>query len=692
MLRPLLAFAALACTVALVAPTVGSVHQEIEDLDIHRAMPWDLWKWGKQLEPPTSIIPPQCDDTERQTYSEVTQWPERIRKNETYTMGGIVNVPVEGDRGLDAVRVDLFLNETKELPGEFLGTVLTDGDGNFELTGKFPTELQATKYHLVAHAYEKREGCVLYLEHWSDPEMEVVSQTKLTIEADKLLIVGRDATLVGRLVDSVGGPVRNAEIDLTAGEDYLHVTTDADGNFRHVFRPSEPGSFTISAEFDATEYYEGSADSLEVEVEEEAVVLEGVTAHGVELVRSETRTISGRVYLKEGATPAPLVITLDGVRAVACDGCDATSTFTVEPAPDGNFTLDLFVPSSEPAGEFRMTFTEGGLSRSMAYDGVVWVPVAVTLDATSTSFFSDGFEMRAVAQTDAGSPPPGPLALDAPDAWHTSEPDEAGAVMLASSASCGDHTVRAHYNGTGYYRPALAEQDLTICPYMAFVPAWLIAIPWWGWLLIIFGGLAAYALARHLQTRYATTITRGPPMTLSFTTPDDAAAGIVGMGEAATVTAFLDDPLPDGHKLRLGTFRDMEHVEVGPDLRASLALLPDRLGDITVRGEILDKRNRVVTRRTITLHVVRYAEEIERRHVAFRRARLGDEAAPVTPREFESWLLARSPDLDPALARRLVGLFEEADYGPRDATRSELVAYIEAERVVPEEVESPAVA
>jgi hypothetical protein len=56
----------------------------------------------------------------------------------------------------------------------------------------------------------------------------------------------------------------------------------------------------------------------------------------------------------------------------------------------------------------------------------------------------------------------------------------------------------------------------------------------------------------------------------------------------------------------------------------------------------------------------------------------------VSPREFESWLRARTPDLDAAVVSRLVGVFEEADYGPRDAGRAELVAYLEAEAALPE--------
>ena len=57
MLRPVVAFLALAAAAFLLAPTVASVHRGVEDLDIRRTMPWQIWKWDRDPTPPELPIP-----------------------------------------------------------------------------------------------------------------------------------------------------------------------------------------------------------------------------------------------------------------------------------------------------------------------------------------------------------------------------------------------------------------------------------------------------------------------------------------------------------------------------------------------------------------------------------------------------------------------------------------------------------
>jgi hypothetical protein len=150
------------------------------------------------------------------------------------------------------------------------------------------------------------------------------------------------------------------------------------------------------------------------------------------------------------------------------------------------------------------------------------------------------------------------------------------------------------------------------------------------------------------------------------------------------LVAQLDEALPEGMSLRMGAQGRLVPVEVGADLRGEFAFTPEHKGDVQLRAEIVDARGRALTRRTIVLHVVRYAEEIEARYRALRRARVGASDHAVSPREFEAWLRERAPDLDPAVVSRLVDVFEETDYGPREAARPEFLAYVAAERGVSE--------
>lgn len=686
MLRPLATLSGLAVAVLLLAPTVASVQQGVEALDIRRAFPWEIWKWNRHIEPSQTLLPPpNCDDREEDTVSEVTDWPERIRKSEPYDLGGTVLVPGETYRGLADVTVDVFLNETKELPGILLGVATTDATGRFTLDGRFPPELQAQSYHLVANAHQKRVGCVTYREHWSDPEMKVTASSAITWDLPREAVLGHESTIAGWLLDDVGGPVRDAEVDLFVDGAETKLRTAADGRFVLPWTPTRAGNVTLEADFDATEYYDGSHEEISIEVLEEDVVLDTLVAQRFDMTRGQVALLSGRVLLAEGAAPSPLRVLFDGIRVAGCtDGCNASEVLVVTPDATGAFRVEIVAPHDTRLGEFTFSFDEGGLRQPREFDGAVFGTVVLTVDAAPTSFIARDYTTTVVARDDSGAPATGEVAVETEGEWRSGPVDAAAAFSFGAASSCGTHRVRALHNGTEWLRPAVAEDEVELCPWLAALPPWLLATPWWLWLLVLLLVVGSILVARRVRERYATTITRGPPLTLTFTQPADAAAGIVGVGEAATATAFLEDPLPEGHTLRLGRFRKMAVAAVGPDLRASAEVTPTELGEVAVRGEILDRRGRVVTRRTIALRVVRYAEEIETRHLALRRERLGANASAVTPREFQRWLAERSPDLDADVARRLVGIFEEADYGPRDASRRELVAYMEAEAALAE--------
>src|SRR5581483_4806434 len=219
-----------------------------------------------------------------------------------------------------------------------------------------------------------------------------------------------------------------------------------------------------------------------------------------------------------------------------------------------------------------------------------------------------------------------PIAFQGPAGWAGGYTNATGGFATSGTASaCGPAPFLARYNGTGTRMPAESDGTLQVCGGAVSAAAGFLHLPWWAWLLVLALPLAAWVAWRRLRERFASTISEGPPLTLSFEEPRDAAAGVVGLGEAATLAAFLEEPLPDGYRMRLGT--------------------PVRMEDVEPEG--LAARGRVVTRRTRTLRVVRYAEEIERRYLALRASRVGESADPVSPREFEAWLRGRSASLDP---------------------------------------------
>lgn len=683
MLRPILAFLTLCLAAFLLAPTVASVRDGVESLGIHRELPWRIWKWHEDPTPPP-ILPPDCDKDEKPLYSEVTEWPARIQKDQPFRVGGIVEVNDKNHLGVADIQVELFLNETKTLPGVPLGTAVTASDGHFELHATVPFEIEATRYHLVAHALRKEIDCKIYLEHWSDPEMDVLAKTRIIFAKPPRVVVGNEVNLSGALVDVVGAPVRNANVTVNYEGDILRVRTDERGVFTFNYTHVRPGNYTLSASYGGSKYYDESRGRTFVQVVEEDVRLDNAAGTGLTWLRSRQETLSGEILLRRGVSGGPVTVTIDGVRVIACPGCEASSTFTVTPDEEGRIRTSIVVPSDVAPGPFRLVVSGGGLRDAYAFPGRLYIPTSLSMAVEPEGFFSKAYRGNVTVTDEEGRALGGEVAVRGPAGWAAGPADSMGVFAFGAEPGCGAHPVQAFYNGTEYNQPATVGEEVRVCGYMAFIPAWALAVPWWGWVLLALVPPILLALVRRLRDRFATTISRGPPVSLAYVSPADAAVGVVGVGEAAVATAALEDELPAGYRLRMGTYRRMEDRPVGADLRADYAITPDALGEVPLRAEILDAKGRIVTRRTAVLKVVRYAEEIESRYLALRKDRVGEGADSVTPHEFEAWLMARSQGLDPQVLARLVRIFEEADYGPRDAGRPELVAYLEAENRLPE--------
>lgn len=685
MLRLAVLFGALVVAVILLSPTIASVSEAVEDLEFRREMPWQIWKWDTEVTPPPPLA---CDKDPLPTESEVTKWPERIEKDEPFVIGGHVVSVNESRAGVGGILVDLFLNETKEEPGEPLGQAVTDREGRFRLETKVPFDLQARHYHIVAHALPFSAQCKSYREHWSDPEMDVTSETNVTFEAPRMVITGREFNVTGKLVDSVGAPVRDQHVYVSIAGKRDLVKTDRDGRFVWTGVVEEPGDHTITVGFEETTHYGASKLSQDLDVAGEFVdIPRAEGSAGLELDRSRETTVRGTIYLADNQTAGPLNFTFRGLSVRPCAECEPVSAFTVRPKEDGTFETSIAVPSTVEAGRYSFVVSGGGLKERHPFNVTLYVPAILSLEVENAGLLTEAFTGEARIVDDRGKPLPGPLALDGPSGWQTLDVGSDGVATFEAASPCGKQTARAVFNGTKDVRATDAEADVLVCPLaLALTP---LGIPWWVWAIgIVVLTVLVWSLRSWWATR-APTLTRGPPLELRFV-EEDLAPGIAGLGEAVAVEARLESPLPEGHSLRIGRHGAMETVPIGDGLVARHVHVPANLGKLALRAEIVDPKGRAISRRTLFLRVVRYAEEIEARFRALQRMGVGDLADRVSPREFEEWLMERSPNLDPDVARRLVAIFEEADYSPRDVGRRELLGFVSAEQRVSEGVGRPA--
>ncbi|HUR67725.1 MAG TPA: carboxypeptidase-like regulatory domain-containing protein [Candidatus Thermoplasmatota archaeon] len=674
MLRPILAFVTLCLAAFLMAPTVASVHQRVTALHIDRDLPWQIWKWRDDPLPPNI----DCGHEDRHLYTEVTIWPSTISKDKAFTLRGVAQSEEDGRAGVADIDVEVFLNATKEEPGPSLGTTRTGPDGNWWMNVKVPRDMPAEHYHIVSYAKERKVDCKVYHAAWSDPETDIFANTTIEWSDPDHPVVGRETQFTGKLLDSEGAAVADQNVTLTYAGQTEMVRTNSAGRFSFTYAPPKPGALQVAAAFEGGGHYKRSHNETSFEIQKEYFELDGV-GKTLSILRSTPFELSGHVYVAEEAKAPQVTLLFEGTKVATCPTCAANATLVVPLETDGSFSLDLVVPPTQRPGEGTLTITGGGMEETYSYGLSIDVPTTLTLDAANDGLFARGFHGTARLTDETGRPYVGLVGFATPAGWLQNGTDDNGTAVFAGSAGCGHSAIQASFNGSAHVRPSTAERPLLVCGYLAFIPPWLAAVPWWVWPAALLVALAAWQTVRSLRQTYAPVIRNGPPLTLTFTEPADDASGFTGIGEAVVATAFLEQPLPDGHRLRMGTARQTQERPIDADLRAHVRIVPDKLGVLPIRAEIVDAKGRVVSRRTATLHVVRYAQEIERRYLRLRASAGATES--VSPREFERWLHERAPTLDSAVARRLVHVFEEADYSPRTAGRAEFSAYLAAERL-----------
>jgi hypothetical protein len=480
-------------------------------------------------------------------------------------------------------------------------------------------------------------------------------------------------------VDDAGGPIANQNVTVRLLGNLTRVTTDAGGDFSVTWHPEQAGNVTVNGTFAGNRYYNGTSNQTIVDVLPEDVQLASAP---VTLVRSQPATVSGQVFLAKSARSGPVTLTFSGVQVVPCAGCAPTSTLQVTTDAGGNFTVNVTAPPPQSGATFTLDVTGGGLQQHHVFNGTLTVPVTLALDAHGNGLFSLGWHATARAVDETGKSAPGNVTFLTPDGWASPPQAADGSFAVQGHSSCGKRPLDAYYNGTGAFAAQQRSDTVLVCGFLAFLPPWLLAMPWWGWLLVALAALLAWAVGTTLYRKHAPTLSRGPAMTLALERlpGDDGPPDIVGVGERVRLVAALPDGLPRDHRLRMGPTGRLVPPPAAPQPTAPfIELEAEDRGDWALRAEILDARGRVVTRRTVTLRVVRYAEEIERRYRALKRSQVGSSSEVVSPREFEAWLRQQDAALDAATAQRLVGVFEEADYSPREAGRPEFLAFLKAE-------------
>ena len=147
-------------------------------------------------------------------------------------------------RFVDGMKVEIYVNETKEHGGTKIGETVTRR-GRYEVEVQLPPSLELGSWQLLARAVEM-DG---FNESWSDPDITVFSASGLRLTGPSKVPVDVEAVFTGRLSEDTGVGASGREIAVAVnGAAVDPVMTDASGRFTFSQVFADPGPHWVEVE------------------------------------------------------------------------------------------------------------------------------------------------------------------------------------------------------------------------------------------------------------------------------------------------------------------------------------------------------------------------------------------------------------------------------------------------------------
>ncbi|MBN1188627.1 MAG: transglutaminase domain-containing protein [Dehalococcoidales bacterium] len=195
------------------------------------------------------------------TETNITEVDLPVVKGKTFSIRGTVtssdNSPVNG------VPLKLFINPRKETTGGIPVGNGTSTMGVFDITAEIPVETQVGQYQLMAHCL----GGIKYRDSWSDPDVTVMAETFIDLEAPSRIKTSEQLMLKGILREESSKPVSGQKVDIYLKDLLITtLTTDEQGEFSIWQSFSDSGEYNLRASFKGSEYYLASESEIDFEV------------------------------------------------------------------------------------------------------------------------------------------------------------------------------------------------------------------------------------------------------------------------------------------------------------------------------------------------------------------------------------------------------------------------------------------
>ncbi|MFW6195928.1 MAG: transglutaminase domain-containing protein [Thermoplasmatota archaeon] len=199
-----------------------------------------------------------------ETETEITEVSKNnIKKGEEFFVNGTVNS--SSGISVDGMNVKIYLKKNKsiEANGIQCGKGLVQ-NSEFNIECEMPRYIDVGQYQLMAQAVTDN----IYKESWSDPPVNVTSDTDIDFIMPKITYRNNTVGIKGKLTEEEG----NYNLTFKPIQLYINnrkiteLITDEYGNFSHELKFSQIGNYSVKVEYEGTEYYSSSSESKNISV------------------------------------------------------------------------------------------------------------------------------------------------------------------------------------------------------------------------------------------------------------------------------------------------------------------------------------------------------------------------------------------------------------------------------------------
>ncbi len=273
--------------------------------------------------------------TPTETYISYLSSKDIYKKDKFYARGYIID---ENEKIINSIKIEIFINKTKDEPGILVGKGSVEKDDSFNITCEVPKEIKVGSNHVVAHSL----GNEKYQDSWSDPLVNIYSETKIDLSILDSVGIKYPFTIKGYLLDIDNQPLCEKKIKIFwNNEEIGEPLTDNNGEFKLNYTHDKIGIYKITTLFEGEKYLKYSIKNESISLKDMSTFIE-INSLKNETKRGDELNLRGFLYsnITSFIHDSEIKVYYNRVKI------SVTKTFS-----NGVFKDTITIPQESPLGE-----------------------------------------------------------------------------------------------------------------------------------------------------------------------------------------------------------------------------------------------------------------------------------------------------------------------------------------------------